>query len=336
MFSRMELPSSESPKSESSPPSPAYLPYTGYFEREKFSPVLVSLAALFFLLFLYQIGGAIFTIAFAGIDALHSPAGREAPMRLAQMLAQLVFLVIPTMGLVWLHTGRSPFSALSQEFLALRRTPTVGAVVQGALAIVTMSPFLSYVGDVQMVLMTEVLGWGETIRPLYAQYKALLEQLTRIDSALEFLAVVGVVAVTPAVCEELLFRGYVQQNFQRVLPSRRAVLVVGILFGLYHLNPAQVLPLILLGVYLSYLRASSGTLLVPMVAHFTNNFFSILGLMAIRHREQLGLSEEVAKRLQSDEPDISSPEAIGAMLISVIVTAGLLQLYRRSVAASAA
>ncbi|MCS7012606.1 MAG: CPBP family intramembrane metalloprotease [Chloroherpetonaceae bacterium] len=327
-------PPSESKESEKPPSSPVFLPYAGYFEREQFSPVLVSLAALFVLLFLYQIGGAIFTIALAGVESLTAPTGHEGAMRAAQVLSQIVFLAIPTLILVSLHTGRKPFSAISMEFLAWRATPSIHTLLYSSLAIMAMSPFLSYVGDLQLVIMNDVLGWGDAIRPLYAQYKALLERLTLVRTPLEFIAVVGVVVLTPAICEELLFRGYVQRNFQRAMPSRRAVVVVGVLFGLYHLNPAQVIPLILLGVYLSYLRASSGSLLVPIVAHFANNFFSVLGLIAIRHKEQLGISDELAKRLQSDEPDIASPEAIGAMLISLLVTAGLLWLYRRSVAAS--
>ncbi|MFN3394763.1 MAG: lysostaphin resistance A-like protein, partial [Candidatus Thermochlorobacter sp.] len=113
-------------------------------------------------------------------------------------------------------------------------------------------------------------------------------------------------------------------------PTARAIVLTGIIFGLYHINPVQIVPLMILGVYLSYLRASSGTLLLPMLAHFANNFFSVLGLMAVRQKEALGLSDDVVRRLQSDEPDISSPVAIVAMLISASLTLALLALYRRS------
>lgn len=204
------------------------------------------------------------------------------------------------------------------------------ASLSGSLATIVMTPFLSYVGDVQLVIMNDVFGWREAISQMQVQYKTILEKLTVVHSPAEFVSVVMTVAFVPALCEECLFRGYVQHNFSRAMPTARATVLTGIIFGLYHINPVQIVPLMILGVYLSYLRASSGTLLLPMLAHFANNFFSVLGLMAVRQKEALGLSDDVVRRLQSDEPDISSPAAIVAMLISAALTLALLALYQRS------
>ncbi|MFN3427396.1 MAG: type II CAAX prenyl endopeptidase Rce1 family protein [Candidatus Thermochlorobacter sp.] len=325
----MEHQPPELPKSDSSTASSPFV-YRGYFEQERFSPPIVALSALFALFFLYQIGGAILTILFTGARSSDITEWNSSAMRLSQSLAQLLFLALPTLLLVSLHTGRSPLSAINLDFLGLRRPPSLMASVSGSLAIIVMTPFLSYVGDVQLVIMNDVFGWREVISQMQAQYKTLLEKLTVVHSPAEFVGVVLTVAFVPALCEECLFRGYVQHNFLRAMPTARAIVLTGIIFGLYHINPVQIVPLMILGVYLSYLRASSGTLLLPMLAHFANNFFSVLGLMAVRQKEALGLSDDVVRRLQSDEPDISSPVAIVAMLISASLTLALLALYRRS------
>lgn len=332
----MESQSPESPKSESSAASSSPLVYAGYFEQERFSPPLVALFALFALFFLYQIGGAMLTVLFSGARTADIMEWDSNGLRLSQGLAQLLFLAAPTLLLVSLHTGKSPLSAMNLDFLALRRAPSGAAALSASLAIIVMSPFLSYVGDVQLVIMNDVFGWREPIRQMYEQYKTLLEKLTVVRSPAEFVIVALTVALVPALCEECLFRGYVQRNFSRAMPDRRATLLTGVIFGLYHINPAQIVPLIILGAYLSYLRASSGTLLLPMIAHFANNFFSVLGLMAVRHKDALGLGDEVVKRLQSDEPDISSPVAIVSMLLSAIFTLALLAAYRRSLTAASA
>jgi len=326
----MESQPSEPLQSKSSSGSSSPLTYTGYFEQERFSPPLVALAALFALFLIYQIGGAILTILFVGPTSTDISDWSSSAVRLSQALSQIFLLTLPTLMLVSLHTGKGLFSVANLEFLALRQSPPPLALVSASLAIVAMSPFLSYVGDVQLVIMSDVLGWGESIRRMYNQYKALLEGLTAVHSVAEFVFVVIVVALVPAVCEECLFRGYVQKNFSRAMSATRATILTGVIFGLYHINPAQLIPLMLIGVYLSYLRSSSGTLILPMMAHFVNNFFSVLGLIAVRHKDALGLDEAIVKRLHSDEPDISSPTAIFAMLISAGLTLALIGLYQRS------
>ncbi len=326
----MESQPSEPLQSKSSSASSSPLTYTGYFEQERFSPPLVALAALFALFLIYQIGGAILTVLFVGPTSADVSDWSSGAVRLSQVLAQIFLLALPTLMLVSLHTGKGLFSAANLEFLALRQAPSPLALGSASLAIVVMSPFLSYVGDVQLVIMNDVLGWGEQIRQMYNQYKTLLEGLTTVHSAAEFVFVVIVVALVPAVCEECLFRGYVQKNFSRAMPVTRATILTGVIFGLYHINPAQLIPLMLIGVYLSYLRSSSGTLILPMTAHFVNNFFSVLGLIAVRHKDTLGLDEALVKRLHSDEPDISSPTAIFSMLLSAGLTLALIGLYQRS------
>jgi membrane protease YdiL (CAAX protease family) len=326
----MESQPSEPLQPKSSSASPPPLTYTGYFEQERFSPPLVALSALFALFFIYQIGGAILTILFVGPTSTEISDWSSTAIRLSQGLSQIFFLALPTFMLVSLHTGKWLFSTANFEFLALYQRPPATALFSASLAIVAMSPFLSYVGDVQLVIMNDVLGWRESIGQMYKQYKALLEGLTAVHSATEFVLVVVIVALVPAVCEECLFRGYVQKNFSRAMSATRAAVLTGVIFGLYHINPVQLIPLVILGIYLSYLRSSSGTLILPMIAHFVNNFFSVLGLMAVRHKDVLGLDEAVLRRLHSDEPDISSPTAILAMLLSAGLTLALVVLYQRS------
>ena len=84
------------------------------------------------------------------------------------------------------------------------------------------------------------------------------------------------VAVTPAVFEEVFFRGFVQRRAERRMGIVGGILFTGILFGLFHLRLTQALPLALLGCYLAYVTWRTGSLLIPVVLHFLNNGLSLV------------------------------------------------------------
>jgi sodium transport system permease protein len=100
-------------------------------------------------------------------------------------------------------------------------------------------------------------------------------------------------AVSPAVCEELLFRGAILGASARVLRPASAVLVNGLLFGLFHLDLYRLFPTFLLGVVLAALRLRSGSIVPSMVFHLLNNGCAIvvgrlLGDVELPSRHDLG------------------------------------------------
>jgi len=113
-------------------------------------------------------------------------------------------------------------------------------------------------------------------------FKQMIDQTYRVlvtaKSPLEFLFVVVIVALTPAVCEELLFRGLVQGALGEAVGGFRAAVLAGLIFGIYHLNPFSLVPLVALGVYFGYLVYRSGSITVSISAHFFNNFVACVAL----------------------------------------------------------
>jgi len=91
----------------------------------------------------------------------------------------------------------------------------------------------------------------------------------------EFAWLVFGIAVTPAICEELFFRGHVQRTIERTL-SVHSIWIVGVVFGLFHFQPIGLASLSLLGLYFGYLYYRSKSLYPSMAAHFTNNTLALL------------------------------------------------------------
>ena len=91
----------------------------------------------------------------------------------------------------------------------------------------------------------------------------------------EFFWLVFVIALTPAVCEEVLFRGYVQRTLERTI-GWKSILVTGVIFGLFHMQPLGLLSLSLMGILFGYFYYRTRSLVSSMAAHCTNNFLAIL------------------------------------------------------------
>jgi sodium transport system permease protein len=83
-------------------------------------------------------------------------------------------------------------------------------------------------------------------------------------------------ALTPAICEEALFRGPILRGLRTRLSPAGAAILTGLLFGIYHLDPWRLVPTAILGVALSGIALGSGSIIPAMVAHFVNNACLIL------------------------------------------------------------
>src|SRR5690606_25457866 len=93
---------------------------------------------------------------------------------------------------------------------------------------------------------------------------------------------VVLVALTPAVCEELVFRGILLQGLSREMPVTRAVLGSAVIFGAFHLSFETVirfLPTAWLGVLLGYEAWRTRSVYPSIMMHAINNA-SILLLVA--------------------------------------------------------
>jgi len=86
-----------------------------------------------------------------------------------------------------------------------------------------------------------------------------------------------VVACMPPFCEEAIERGAVLSHF-RSLKNKNwlIVLIMGIFFGIFHLDPIRFLTTAILGGALTYVMVKTDNFLYPMLLHFVNNAFSVI------------------------------------------------------------
>jgi sodium transport system permease protein len=118
--------------------------------------------------------------------------------------------------------------------------------------------------------------------------KHLLEELRRsvfsLESSHGLPLTLVLMAASPAICEEALFRGPILRGLRTRLSPAAAAVGSGILFGLFHLDLYRLIPTTVLGTLLGFIALGSGSIVPAMLAHFCNN--AILLVLATGHFEE--------------------------------------------------
>jgi membrane protease YdiL (CAAX protease family) len=147
-------------------------------------------------------------------------------------------------------------------------------------------------------------GFEQWAEDLEGSMEVLTKYLTNFESTGYFFAAIVVIAVIPGVGEELLFRGFLQNLFKRIFRNDHvAIWVAAILFSAIHFQFYGFIPRMLLGALFGYLYVWSGNLIIPIAAHFMNNFVSLIALFV----HQKGLTEI----------DVESTEALPTVYIII-------------------
>jgi len=105
--------------------------------------------------------------------------------------------------------------------------------------------------------------------------KHLLEELRKsivpLDGSRGFAATLGLMALSPAICEETLFRGPILRGLRTRMDPSLAAVITGVLFGLFHLDVYRIFPATVLGTLLGFIAIETGSILPSMLAHLCNN-----------------------------------------------------------------
>lgn len=94
------------------------------------------------------------------------------------------------------------------------------------------------------------------------------------DHTSSHLAVIGFVLLA-SLCETLLFDGFLYQRVKGLGKKWLITLLLGVAYGLYHLDLYVLFPLILVGAAISYIRIHSDGLLLPFVLRLASVSFSL-------------------------------------------------------------
>ena len=121
----------------------------------------------------------------------------------------------------------------------------------------------------------------------------ITQLVTNLTSPFELAVGLVVIALLPALGEELVFRGYLQNKINQLGRNPHwAIWISAFLFSLIHFQFFGFVPRMLLGGFFGYLYYYSGQFHLPVIAHFTNNGMM---LILIYLKNQGAISYDVEK-----------------------------------------
>lgn len=260
------------------------IPLDGPVERNEFPPVMMAVAALIAAFILFQL---VFSpLAMVVLFMAQGLNPQEMLRVFTDTLEEQAHVILSanTVGqILGLAAVAFVFARLSSrrvnEFIRLRRSDVThsGLALLGLLGLI---PVIQLLGTIN-----EQLPLPNFLEGLEQSQIEMIETILRIDTGLFFNLIV--LAVTPAFCEEFLFRGYIQRQAERSWGIIAGILFSGIVFGLYHLRLTQALPLSVLGIYLAYLVWRTGSLWPAIIVHFANNAIAVIVADVVRRRDDI-------------------------------------------------
>lgn len=239
----------------------------------------------FFVTFLLYFGVLFFQ---NGLDAaaiehsLQSAALNAGQIRLLQTLQSFCIFILPPFLLCQMYAVEH------RHFLSLRR-PNWNQALMGVLSIVVMMPVLNAV-----VVWNAGLHLPASMQDLETSIRASEDAASRITDLLmagtsvsDLLSNLFVVAVLAAIGEELFFRGVLLRMVTDAFTSKDgsgmkpwgmhvSIWAVAIVFSAIHMQFFGFFPRMIIGAWFGYLLWWTGSIWVPVLAHFTNNALSTL------------------------------------------------------------
>jgi uncharacterized protein len=220
---------------------------------------------------------------------------------------QILFLGLASYLMAGLHVPKSE----KKSYLRFKKHSNTGVMVGlTALLFIVVQPTVWYIG-----YFNSLLPVPEIFSEMQQSQYELIEGFLSSDGVL-LMGLINI-ALVPAICEEIMFRGYVQSAFEKSWGVWPAIIVSGLMFGLFHLQLNNLLPLATLGILLALVTWLSGSLLPAIIAHFINNGSAVL---LGSYYPELAFAEM--------SPETAPP--IWMLLLSLVLTILLIsQLYRQ-------
>jgi sodium transport system permease protein len=189
------------------------------------------------------------------------------------------------------------------------RLPQLLAIPAALLLAFSLHPF--YVALGQLI---------QHFYPLSSQAQAALAPFEGIVNGTSFWQVVIVLAIVPAICEELAFRGFIFTGLLQNNGRFRAVMLTAILFGFSHGILQQSLAATVFGVLLGWITLRTRSLIPALIIHLVNNTLSLsLGRVASLEQPWVGM----VYKIRAGDVAYSA----GWMVISAVVAVACLAYF---------
>lgn len=249
--------------------------YQSWAARNGFSDWALALFWIIAAFFLFQFTASIVALVLVIIQEGVSSNPTEMMKRLTDNLdllfvgnstGQILFLGLTTWFFTRLHSSKKE----RPQFLRFKmQSDTLQKAAVTVFLIIAVQPLIWFLS-----WLNALIPVPELFSNMQTTQMEMIENYLRGDHFI--LLTLFHVAIVPAICEETLYRGYVMRAFEKSWGIWPAIIVSGLLFGMYHVQLSNLIPLATLGMLFAYITWVTKSIYPAIVAHFVNNGGSVL------------------------------------------------------------
>ena len=216
----------------------------------------------------------------SSVNEMTNP-GTMKVLKYFQVVQSFGLFIVPPIILGWLYYGK--FS----EYLYLDKSFKYASVLLVFVMIFFAAPFVNFVGELNanMAFPEWLSGVEQWMKNAEENAEMLTKAFLKVETTGGLLFNIFMIALLPAIGEELLFRGVIQRIFTNWTRSNNwGIWISAILFSALHMQFYGFIPRMLLGVLFGYLLVWSGSMWLPVIAHFLNNAIAVIGYFLIDNK----------------------------------------------------
>jgi hypothetical protein len=288
--------------------------------RTPFAQLLVLLLLILTSTLFTFFVGILLAMPFYGTDVLSvlvdagnlSSENDIALMKYFQVVNQFGLFFIPAL-IFSLLVSKNLF-----RYLRLNSKPAPTSVLLTALLVFSILPFIHLLVEInESMRLPEFLGWlEEWMKSSEESAMKLTEAFLSTTSISGLMVNIFMIGLLAAVGEELLFRSVLLRIFYAWFNNVHvAVIVSSLLFSAFHLQFFGFLPRFVLGLFFGYLFVWSGSLWLPILAHFVNNASAVVVYYLVN-----------TGRIQADAEQFGATDSMLLLIVSSLASLGFLVL----------
>lgn len=222
------------------------------------------------------------------------------------MFSHVFTFALPCLAYVIWRYRNQAFTELN-----LNKVPHPNNILYSIIIILASFPFVMLT-----MWLNQQIPMSESMLELEAKAMEMTKNLLLMTGDGELIVTLVAVAITPAIGEELMFRGVLQPIFEKMFRNGHvAVWITAILFSAIHFQMQGFIPRMLLGAFLGYFYLWTRNLWIPILAHFAFNGSQVIA--------------KYKTTIEIENPNIELNEIIIPSLVSLMLTGFLGYLFWR-------
>ena len=213
-----------------------------------------------------------------GMDVLNNPqvfSGGDSKyingLKLAQIITSLSMFLLPP----WLLSRTEGIKI--GEFYGFKK-PRLFILLLVLFIMISSLPLMEWVAlaNQKMILPPFLKPVEDWMREKEDAAMKMTILLLNVRTVWDFIINIIMIAMIPAVAEELLFRGGVQRSFNKMFGNPHvAIWLSAFIFSVIHFQFFGFFPRLILGVAFGYIYLWTGSIWYAMFAHFLNNAYAV-------------------------------------------------------------